>query len=115
MPATLYLILLTYVRPPEEVAAHLEEHRAYLRGAIAAGHLIVSGRMMNDAGGVILVRAASEEAVRALVADDPFGQHGIATHQIIPFAANWSAPAFAPFLAPFAADAKGQSKPGAGG
>jgi uncharacterized protein YciI len=102
MPVTLYLIMLTYVRPPEQVAAHLEEHRAYLRRAIAAGQLIVSGRQMDDAGGVILVRAASEQAVRALVADDPFGQHGIATHQIIPFAANWSAPAFAPFLEPFA-------------
>jgi uncharacterized protein YciI len=105
MPTTtLYLILLTYVRPPEEVAAHLEEHRAYLRRAIAAGQLIVSGRRMDDAGGVILVRAASEGDVRALMADDPFGQHGVATHQIVPFAANWSAPAFAPFLEPFAAD-----------
>lgn len=104
MPTTLYLILLTYVRPAEEVAAHLEEHRAYLRRAIAAGQLVVSGRRLDDAGGVILVRAASEEAVRALVADDPFGQHGIATHQVIPFAALWSAPGFAPFLAPFAAD-----------
>lgn len=109
-PTTLYLILLTYVRPPEEVAAHLEEHRAYLRRAIAAGHLIVSGRRMDDAGGVILVRAASEDDVRALVADDPFGQHGVATHQIVPFAANWSAPAFAPFLAPFTAD--GESSAG---
>ena len=112
MPATLYLILLTYVRPPEEVTAHLEEHRAYLRRAIAAGQLIVSGKKLNDAGGVILVRAASEEAVRALVADDPFRQHGVATHQIIPFAANWSAPAFAPFLEPFAANAEPQPEAG---
>lgn len=105
-PATLHLILLTYVRPWEEVAAHLEEHRVYLRRAIAAGQLIVSGRRMDDAGGVILVRAASEDDVRALVADDPFGQHGVATHQIVPFAANWSAPAFAPFLQPFAKESR---------
>ena len=109
MPTTLYLILLTYVRPAEEVAAHLEEHRAYLRRAIAAGQLIVSGRRLDDGGGVILVRAASEDAVRALVADDPFGQLGIATHQVIPFEALWNAPAFAPFLAPFAEE---ESTPG---
>ena len=110
MPTTLYLILLTYVRPAEEVTAHLEEHRAYLRRAIAAGQLIVSGRRLDDAGGVILVRAASEDAVRALVAADPFGQHGVATHQIIPFAALWNAPTFAPFLASFAE----QESPGEG-
>ncbi|MGH2503601.1 MAG: hypothetical protein ACRDID_13925, partial [Ktedonobacterales bacterium] len=58
---------------------------------------------------VILVRAASEDGVRALVADDPFAQHRVATHQIVPFAANWSAPAFAPFLEPFTADAEGNA------
>lgn len=109
-PTTLYLILLTYVRPAEEVAAHLEEHRAYLRRAIAAGQLIVSGRRLDDGGGVIFVRAASDDDVRALVAADPFGQHGIATHQVIPFAALWNSPTFAPLLEPFtSSDVDGES------
>ena len=98
MPATLYLILLTYVRPPEEVAAHLEEHRAYLRRMYAEGHFIVSGPRVPADGGVILARAASEDDVRALIRTDPFSQRGIAEYQVIAFDALWSAPQFAPFL-----------------
>ncbi len=97
---TLYLILLTYVRPPDEVAAHLEEHRAYLRRAYAAGWFIVSGPRTPAEGGVILARGASENAVRAMIHADPFSQQGIAAYQVIAFDALWSAPEFAPLLAP---------------
>jgi uncharacterized protein YciI len=105
---TLYLILLTYVRPAEEVAAHLEEHRAYLRRAYAEGRFIVSGPRVPADGGVILARAASEDDVRAIIRADPFHQRGIAEYQIIAFDALWSAPEFAPFLAPFAASPPGE-------
>lgn len=100
MTTTLYLILLTYVRPSEEVTTHLEEHRAYLRRAYAEGHFIVSGPRAPATGGVILARAASEEAVWDLIRADPFHQQGIAEYQVIAFDALWSAPDFAPFLTP---------------
>ena len=100
MTTTLYLILLNYVRPPEEVAEHVEEHHAYLRRAYASGRFIVSGPRVPATGGVILARAASEEDAHAMIRDDPFSQRGIAEYQLIAFDALWSAPAFAPLLAP---------------
>lgn len=105
MATTLYLILLTYTQPAEVVAGRLEEHRAFLRRGYAEGAFIVSGPREPPDGGVILARAASEGDVRARLRDDPFAQHGLATYQIIPFDARWSAPAFAPFLTPFPAPA----------
>ncbi len=99
MPTTLYLIMLTYTRPLEEVNAHLEEHRAYLRRNYAEGHFIVSGPRVPPGGGVILARAASEQAARDLIREDPFGQLGLATYEIIAFDALWSAPEFASVLA----------------
>ncbi len=99
MTPTLYVILLTYVRPPEDVAAHLELHRAYLRRAYADGWFIVSGPQIPAQGGVILARAASVDDAQAMIRADPFSQLGLAEYQIIPFDALWSAPAFAPFLA----------------
>lgn len=101
MSTTLYLLLLTYTQPSEVVAASLEDHRAFLRRHYADGRFIVSGPQTPASGGVILARAASAEDVRALLSDDPFQQRGIAAYQIIPFEALWSAPAFAPFLAPW--------------
>lgn len=99
MTTTLYLLLLTYTRPLEEVNAHLEEHRAYLRRAYAAGHFLVSGPRVPPGGGVILARAASAEDALALTRDDPFNQLGLATYEIVAFDALWSAPEFAPLLA----------------
>ncbi len=104
---TLYIILLNYVRPAEEVAAHLEEHRAYLRRAYAEGRFIVSGPRIPATGGVILARAASEDDARAMIRDDPFSQLGIAEHQLIAFDALWSAPEFAPLLAQTLATGEG--------
>ena len=98
--ATLYVILLKYVRPPEEVTVHLEEHRAYLRQAYADGWFIVSGPRIPATGGVILARAASEDDVRAMIHADPFSQLGIAEYEIIAFDALWHAPEFAPLLRP---------------
>ncbi len=98
MTTTLYLILLTYTRPPEEIAAALEDHRAYLRRAYDAGRFIVSGPRVPASGGVIIARAASLEEVRGYVRDDPFYQRGLATHEIIPFTALWSDPRMAPLL-----------------
>ncbi|HET9111657.1 MAG TPA: YciI family protein [Ktedonobacterales bacterium] len=105
---TLYLILLTYVRPTEEVTAHVEEHRAYLRRAYAEGHFIVSGPRAPATGGVILARAASEEGAWDLIRVDPFYQQGIAEYQVIAFDALWSAPDFAALLAPLPPTQAGQ-------
>lgn len=94
MAATLYLILLTYTSPVDEITAALDDHRAYLRRAYDAGRFLVSGpRVPAPAtGGVILARAASLEEAQSYVRDDPFHQRGLATHEIIPFAALWSDP-----------------------
>lgn len=95
---TLYLILLTYTRPAEEIAAALEDHRAYLRRAYDAGRFLVSGPRVPATGGVILARAASLEEAQTYVRDDPFHQRGLASHEIIPFTALWSDPRMAPLL-----------------
>ncbi len=96
------------MRPAEEVAAHLEEHRAYLRRAYAEGRIIVSGPRVPAEGGVILARAASADNLRASIREDPFSQRGIAEYQVIAFEALWSAPAFAPFLEAFSAPPPGE-------
>lgn len=98
MPTTLYIMLLTYTRPLDEVNARLEEHRAFLRRMYAAGRFIVSGPRVPPGGGVILARAASADDAHALTREDPFSQMGLATYEIIAFDALWSAPEFAPLL-----------------
>ncbi|AHE55800.1 YciI family protein [Sphingomonas sanxanigenens] len=80
-----YLAILTYVRPVEELDAHLDGHRDWLKQGIAAGTILAAGRRVPRTGGVIFARGESLEAVEALIAADPFHRHGLATAEIIPF------------------------------
>ena len=80
----IYVAFLTYIRPLEEIDAHVEAHIAWLRQHYAAGTFLLSGRRVPRTGGVILTRGESLEAVEALLKTDPFQQHGLATVEIIP-------------------------------
>ena len=80
----IYVAILTYIRPLEEIDAHVEAHIAWLRQHYAAGTFLLSGRRVPRTGGVILTRGESLEAVEALLKTDPFHIHGLATVEIIP-------------------------------
>lgn len=94
----MYLILLTYIRPADEVAAARPAHREYLDGLYAGGKLVCSGPRDPATGGVILARVDTEEEVQKIVADDPFFVDGIATYEVVRFQPVKYDPAFAPFI-----------------
>ncbi len=80
----IYVAILTYVRPLEEIDRHVEAHIEWLRRHYADGTFLLSGRRVPRTGGVIVTRGESLEAVEALLKTDPFQQHGLATVDIIP-------------------------------
>ena len=61
------LALLRYRKPLEEVLVHVEDHRAYLRGLMAKGILLVSGPLEPRSGGALLLRVPDEAVDAALV------------------------------------------------
>lgn len=88
---TTYLALLDYIRPVEELDAQLAAHRDWLNQGIANGSILAAGRRVPRTGGVIFARGESLEAVTAMLAEDPFQQHGLATAEVIPFEASLAA------------------------
>jgi uncharacterized protein YciI len=95
--APLCLIVLTYVKPLEEVDALLPAHVAWLEQGYAQGLFLVAGRRVPRTGGVIVARG-EREAVEALAATDPLVKSGIATIEVIAFTATSAAPAIADLL-----------------
>ncbi|WP_248930055.1 YciI family protein [Paenibacillus hamazuiensis] len=81
----MYVILLTYVKPLEEVDRLLPEHAAYLQKGYDEGKLICSGRKEPRTGGVIWARFESDDEVRQFIENDPFFRHGAATYEPIRF------------------------------
>ncbi|MBE2319740.1 hypothetical protein DVA67_027470 [Solirubrobacter sp. CPCC 204708] len=90
----MFVIVLTYTRPVEEVDALMREHMAWLNAGYRDGHFVVSGRQVPRVGGVILARGEDRSAIEALAAADPFVREGVATVQVIQFRASQSADGF---------------------
>jgi uncharacterized protein YciI len=92
------LILLTYVRPLDEVDALLPAHAAWLEQGFAQGVFLLAGRRDPRTGGVIVVRGA-RDAVAAVADTDPFVAGGVATAEIVAFSASFAADAVRDWLA----------------
>ena len=81
----MFIAILTYKKPLEEVDCFLRAHREYLAKHYAAGDFIASGPQMPRVGGVIMIKANDRTAVEAIIAQDPFNINGIADYQIVEF------------------------------
>ncbi|SCC92089.1 conserved hypothetical protein [Thiomonas sp. X19] len=95
----MFLILLKYIRPLDQVEVHLAAHREYLRRRYADGGFLMSGRMEPRTGGVILAQAASRGAAEAMMHEDPFYTAGVAEYTLVEFHPTMTAPALAQFKA----------------
>ena len=81
----MFIAILTYKKPLEEVDRFLRAHREYLAKHYAAGDFIASGPQTPRVGGVIMIKADDHAAVDAIIAQDPFNINGIADYQIVEF------------------------------
>lgn len=82
---TVFIAILTYKKPLEEVDRFLQAHRDYLIEHYAAGDFIVSGPQTPRVGGVIIIKAESRAVVDSIIAQDLFNINGIADYQIVNF------------------------------
>lgn len=81
----MFIAILTYKKPLEEVDRYLQAHREYLAENYASGNFIASGPQTPRVGGVIMMKAPNRETVDVLIAQDPFHINGIADYQVVEF------------------------------
>lgn len=81
----MFIAILTYKKPLEEVDRFLQAHREYLAEHYAAGHFIASGPQTPRVGGVIMIKADERATVDSIIAQDPFHINGIADYRIVHF------------------------------
>jgi uncharacterized protein YciI len=93
-----FVLLISYTKPREEVDALLSDHFAWLEEHHGAGRFLVSGPRDPQTGGVILARGDDREAVEALAASDPFVRGGVARCEVIEFRASQTAPGVATYV-----------------
>lgn len=81
----MFIAILTYKKPLEDVDRFLQAHREYLAEHYAAGHIITSGPQTPRVGGVIMIKADNRAAVDSIIAQDPFKINDIADYRIVEF------------------------------
>ncbi|UOK40480.1 hypothetical protein MJP36_11715 [Pseudomonas palleroniana] len=95
----LFAIKLTYLRPVEEIQAHLEAHKAWLVKYIQSGIILFAGPLTDESGGFILAYGERHSDIQQIVAEDPFDVYRLATFDILgcdpavrtsDFAAHWA-------------------------
>ncbi len=95
----MFVVVITYIRPIEEIEARTEAHRTWLDQHVQSGLFLATGPMVPRTGGVLLARGGGSKAeLEALLKDDPFQVHDLATYKVIEFKPGKYHPALAEFL-----------------
>jgi uncharacterized protein YciI len=84
----LFVVILSYVAPIDQIDAAGAEHVAWLQHGYDQGIFLASGRRVPRTGGIILASAPSLEEVETWMRQDPFQARGLATAEIYPFEGN---------------------------
>lgn len=98
----LYMVVLTYLSPIEEINRYLDAHRNWLAGHYREGRFLLSGPLTPRTGGLILARSESRETLDAMLACDPFAIQGLAAYEVKAVNPSMRAPDFPAVWAPTA-------------
>lgn len=78
----LYVVMLTYVGPADEVQAHLDSHRDWLIEHARAGRILVAGPLEPRTGGLVLAHCSSRTELDGMLAEDSFYVHRLVDYDI---------------------------------
>ena len=82
----MYIVLVHYLKPIEDVERVTVPHRAFLDTLYAQDVLIASGPQVPRTGGVLIARGnRRKDDLIALLHQDPFYTEGIAEYNVIEF------------------------------
>jgi uncharacterized protein YciI len=96
----MFLVLLTYESPLEEIDRVMKAHVAFLHEGYRAGVFLASGRQVPRRGGVILAVASSRGDLEARMQQDPFVREGLARFEVVEFKTSLHHPALERFADP---------------
>lgn len=87
-----FVLLITFVKPLDEVKTVMPDHDVWLREHHGSGTFLVSGPRPDGTGGLILVRGDDRADAESLAASDPLVRGDVATVEVVQFRASQTAP-----------------------
>jgi len=77
-----YVYLLTIVVERSVYEPYLPRHRRYLEQLDADGTLVLSGPFADRRGGMVVIRAGSDDQARRIAEADPLVAHGVDSYEL---------------------------------
>jgi uncharacterized protein YciI len=87
-----HVLTLTYVKPLDAIAEVRPAHLTWLQGEVAAGRLVLTGRLESQQGGVLVTGDISTDTAEDLMAADPYAQAGLVRYERVGFTSGLRAP-----------------------
>lgn len=84
----MYIVLLTYTAPIQEVDYALPDHADWLGRQFELGRFLAAGKRNPPIGRVIITKPMSRGKLDAILATDPFCIKHLARYEVIEFAAT---------------------------
>lgn len=81
----MFVILVKYIKPLEQVDKYLNAHREFLKECYARREFICSGRQNPRIGGIILANVDDTAKVWELIKQDPYYINGVADYDVLEF------------------------------
>ena len=94
----MFLVILTYKKPLEEIEQYLSEHISFLDKYYEKKKFVFSGRQNPRTGGIILVKSDNRDEIMQIVKEDPFNVHDLADYEAIHFTPTKYDPLFGVFI-----------------
>ncbi|MCE7008513.1 YciI family protein [Kibdelosporangium philippinense] len=88
----MYIVMLAYKAPIEEIDYLLPDHMEWLSRHYDAGHFLCSGRQPGKTGRVIITRPMPRAKLEAMLATDPLDMARMVRHEVVEFEASRTAP-----------------------
>ncbi len=81
----MFLLVVSYIKPTEEVTPHAETHTAWVKKYFDGGIFLMAGPKKSKLGGVILTKSIDKKLLKKIIAEDSYVQSDVAEYQIIDF------------------------------
>lgn len=94
----MFILMLKYIKPLEEVDKEVNPHREYLDKFYSSQKFIFSGRSNPRTGGIILCNAKDKNEVQSIIEQDPFYIKKIAEYEVFEFLPTKCAPGLERFI-----------------
>ncbi|HEX2286510.1 MAG TPA: YciI family protein [Mycobacterium sp.] len=80
-----HVLKSTYLQPPDVIDQTRPAHLEWLKGEVAAGRIVLAGRLEDQSGAVLITGDMSADDAHDIINRDPYTSAGVARYERLSF------------------------------